>query len=134
MTFEMKRTAFKEYTTQYEPEIVKPLNEVYNNGPLLSNEMIDKAGRSISPDCVHTMHPQTSDGYDWFAGLEFPVMGGRVAILFPWCQDKDPKSRLDRSINVYSAGSAFTEDVRGLLKKIEDQLSAQKNPQKRGAR
>jgi hypothetical protein len=69
-------------------------------------------------------NPSTSDGYDWFAGLEFRVSGGVIRVLFPWTQQLDNFAGMDRSIAVHSDQALPTDTVSGLLRTLAERMTS----------
>lgn len=71
----------------------------------------------------------TSDGYHWFAVVEFVRDGHRIAVAFPWCKDTDRKDEVgcDRSPAVYAhprVVSASSSLPYSLLEEINSALAA----------
>ena len=102
------------------------LNRVFDLiGPSLKS--LREVGESIGLHCDCTQsnneRPITADRYEWFCGLYFSdpdvlPNNGKIAILFPWCQDWSNKERvqLDRSIAVYGTnGLVLKADWIGCL-------------------
>ncbi len=69
----------------------------------MSNALLRRIGRAISPSVRHSVHNTTRDGYTWFGSLEYKVRNAKVIILFLWHQNfNNAESKMDRSINVYT--------------------------------
>jgi len=64
--------------------------------------------------------PTTSDRYTWFWRLKFNSKEGGIAVLFPWCQNRDKLSglALDRSIEVHIKGKVGMEEVETIIKNL----------------
>jgi hypothetical protein len=124
MTFKMKQTGFAGFPVQYPPYVVEHLNRVISSRCLTGLDL-DEIGRAVSAD--NQPRPSrlsengyvTGDGYTWFGRLDYELDGSKVAILFPWHQDfSNPKSKMDRSINVYSTEHVDPEKLSDLLERI----------------
>lgn len=120
MTYETRKTGFKGFPVQYDPQLVRRLNEAIEKRSL-DNSWLLRAGQAVSDDVEHLQYPRTEDD-DWFGGLKFRLFKGErvrqavsIVILVPWDQMKT-------SIRVYSDRELPREIVADLLGKIADQF------------
>lgn len=123
MTYDLAETGFEGFPVPYGFELAKALNKSLNESRFNLAVLVE-SGRAVSRNVKFLSYPKTDDGYSWIGGLEFNVKNARVAILFPWFQNWDnPKSQMDRLINVYSDMELPTQVVRNLLEKVAHQIT-----------
>ncbi len=119
MAFKMVRTELEGYPVLYREYLVKELNKIINEIGSITNQYLREIGRAVSSFVKHTMDNKTRDGYTWLGSLEYKINDAKIIILFPWHQDfKNPESKMDRSINVYSNKKLPDKEVKNLLEHI----------------
>ncbi len=131
MSDKMKQTRYRNHTIQiYDKGLVAHLNQVtdrigHNNDDLanIGSGLHSYVGHKIIY-VGHRIHPTTEDNYTWFGSLEFAVDGSLVHVLFPWHQDwNSPKSKMDRSINVYTSNHIPAAKIFDLLEQLAYQMT-----------
>ena len=86
MTYDMIKTEYRDFPIQYGEDVVEHLNLVHD--PRMFNfSQLKQIGKAVSTRVRPSMDVETSDGYEWFGGLQFKLGRGKVAILFPWATD-----------------------------------------------
>lgn len=131
MTYDMVKTGYVAYDTQYGPEVVASLNEA-SSKLMINNNGLREIGQAVDPDVQHTTHGKTEDGYIWFGTLKYKVDGSDVIILFPWHQSGSAANpEMDRSINVYGRGAVREASVISLLEKLASQFDLKREQRER---
>ena len=86
----------------------------------LSGGFLDECAGPIRGFVEGISGPRTSDGYNWFWGLEWALSNGRVRLLIPMTMDKGRQdgSYSDRSPAMYMQGAVDMEAAVALVRQF----------------
>ncbi len=118
MSNEKIETALKGYKQVF-PEGLDRLNTLCDR-VLLNGDSLESMAKKID-GFKDRKDATTQDGYAWFWGLYFETKKSKIAVLFPWHENRSKKDgiQLDRSIAVYTRGKVTPQKVDEIFKKFQ---------------